>query len=150
LTNHEKLHDPKVRKLLLSPDRFGGVRMNLKEATPFRVHPTSTCGKDSLFVEIELGDWKVTIVKAKPLFPWRKHSRELGISLRRNDLDLHDFDLFSAPELLLSDPLIPGSKSFLLKKAKQREKGLLLPFSIASRLEGIFKPVKSPIFTFYP
>jgi hypothetical protein len=70
--------------------------------------------------------------------------------LRIDDLDLHHFHFITAPELLLSGPLIPRRPPLFLERVEEIEKIAFSPLCIESRPERIFESAEPPVFFLDP
>ena len=67
--------------------------------------------------------------------------------LRIADLDLHHFHFLTAPELLLSVPLVSRRPLIFLERAEEKEKIAFSPLRIESRPEGIFESAEPTVFS---
>jgi hypothetical protein len=146
-----QFQDPKVGKIfVVHPHRFGGIRVNFKDPISLNLNYTSACWKDLLLIKVSLRQRDVTIVEGDLLLPGRENSGELGIMLRIDDLDLHDFHFLATPELPLSVPLVSCCPPLLLERAEEIEKIGFLSLRIEPRPERIFESARPPIFSLDP
>ena len=148
---YTKLHFPKIRDISdAHPHGFGWIGMDFKDSASLALDETSTCGKDPLFIEIDLWQRNVTIVEDNPLFPLAKNPWKLSIVFRISHLDFHRLHLLSGPELPPPGPLIGCGTLAFLEKVEKDQKIVLFATGIEARPKGILEPEERSIFPFDP
>jgi hypothetical protein len=119
--------------------------MNFKDSIPLNLSHTPARRKNLFLIKVSLRQRDVTIVEGDLLFPGRENSGEMGIMFRIGDLDLHHFHFLTAPELLLSVPLISCCSPLFLESTEEIEKIGFSPPCIESGPERIFEPAEPPV-----